>query len=303
MSGVGINSHSQIGQDIWVAEKIFKGEKGCYFADIGAFDGVEYSNTYALEKELGWNGVCVEASDTYFSDLKNSRSADCVKSLVDAESRKLVFLDGGGMLSRPFDRTGSGLSAYFRYRSECRKHLKAAQSSGKKVSLVKKRTRTLPEIFSQIKAPEFIHYLSLDIEGFERRILEKFPYDRYTFGCISAELKIFNLKERDEFIGMMEKNSYLLDAMFFTDMFFVHSSLKDRMAGQQWFDNELTRRIDPRFLKKPELQHIPWIIRDVYGEGTDQYAVFRKLDPELSDEPLDKAEFRTLLEQMRLSRT
>lgn len=52
--------YSQAGQDVWVLQKIAKG----FFVDVGAHDGVESSNTYALEL-AGWRGVCVEPSDAY----------------------------------------------------------------------------------------------------------------------------------------------------------------------------------------------------------------------------------------------
>jgi hypothetical protein len=51
--------YSQAGQDVWVLQKI--GNKG-FFVDIGAHDGVESSNTYALEK-AGWSGICVEPNE------------------------------------------------------------------------------------------------------------------------------------------------------------------------------------------------------------------------------------------------
>ena len=37
-----------------------RGEQRGFFLDFGAFDGTECSNTALLERELGWDGICVE---------------------------------------------------------------------------------------------------------------------------------------------------------------------------------------------------------------------------------------------------
>jgi hypothetical protein len=52
-------SYSQIGQDLEVLRK-YKNKYNGYFVDIGASDGIIYSNTYLLEKRYGWKGICVE---------------------------------------------------------------------------------------------------------------------------------------------------------------------------------------------------------------------------------------------------
>ena len=33
---------------------------GLYFVEMGAFDGIHISNTLALERDVGWRGLCVE---------------------------------------------------------------------------------------------------------------------------------------------------------------------------------------------------------------------------------------------------
>lgn len=60
--------YSQAGQDVWVLQQIPKG----FFVDVGAHDGVESSNTYALEK-LGWQGLCIEPNPESYQRLINNR--------------------------------------------------------------------------------------------------------------------------------------------------------------------------------------------------------------------------------------
>lgn len=60
--------YSQVGQDRWVINYFGENYKG-FFIDIGAYDGISISNTYALEK-LGWKGICVDANISCEKNLK-----------------------------------------------------------------------------------------------------------------------------------------------------------------------------------------------------------------------------------------
>ena len=55
----------------------FTRKKNGYFIEIGAYDGIAISNTYALERQLGWKGICVEPLPTRFADLVTNRTANC----------------------------------------------------------------------------------------------------------------------------------------------------------------------------------------------------------------------------------
>jgi FkbM family methyltransferase len=52
--------HSQCGEDKWLIETRKIGVGGT-FVEVGAFDGIKSSNTFALENGHGWHGVLVEA--------------------------------------------------------------------------------------------------------------------------------------------------------------------------------------------------------------------------------------------------
>jgi hypothetical protein len=49
--------YSQVKQDKFLNEKVFKNIKNGIFLDLGAFDGKTLSNTYFFEKEIGLVGV------------------------------------------------------------------------------------------------------------------------------------------------------------------------------------------------------------------------------------------------------
>lgn len=51
---------SQCGEDRWLVETRKIWREGT-FIEVGAFDGVRSSNTFYLERVLGWRGLCIEA--------------------------------------------------------------------------------------------------------------------------------------------------------------------------------------------------------------------------------------------------
>lgn len=91
--------YSQAGQDAWLVQEAFNGQRGGYFVDVGAYDGVTLSNTYLLEKRYGWRGVCVEANPIVFRSLQRYRQATCVHACLDSHEREVEFLLDGTLSS------------------------------------------------------------------------------------------------------------------------------------------------------------------------------------------------------------
>jgi FkbM family methyltransferase len=72
---------SQYGEARFIAEH-FAGRIG-RFLDVGAFDGVTFSNTRPLA-ELGWQGVCIEPSPPAFCHLMRNYEGNENVKLVNA---------------------------------------------------------------------------------------------------------------------------------------------------------------------------------------------------------------------------
>jgi hypothetical protein len=86
---------SQLGQDLWVLERL-GGKRNGYFVEIGACDGVYLSNTLLLESQYGWRGICVEPNRDYYYRLKENRTCRCVDKAVHRESGKVAaFVPAG----------------------------------------------------------------------------------------------------------------------------------------------------------------------------------------------------------------
>ncbi len=70
LEGKGMNAYSQFGED-GLIQAVFEliGEESRWCFEIGAADGVFYSNTLRL-RELGWSAVLIEAGDSQFESLQ-----------------------------------------------------------------------------------------------------------------------------------------------------------------------------------------------------------------------------------------
>ena len=85
-------SYSQIGQDKWVVET-FRGMKRGFFLDVGAGDGIDLSNTYALEQSFSWKGVCIEPHSKTYPRLVVNRVCKTNDSFVLRDDEQVDFIE------------------------------------------------------------------------------------------------------------------------------------------------------------------------------------------------------------------
>lgn len=174
-------SFAQLGQDLDVVNA-FGGLREGYFVDVGASDGITYSNTYLLENAYGWKGICVEPVPEEYQKLVQCRPGSiCVGSpMLDVSGKEVLFRvseqysDADNNIIR-----GTLLSGIEDY-------LKAHPSAqeGKPLTM---HTQTLTEVLDRYEAPAVMDYLSLDTEGSELLILQGLDWKRYTFRLIHVE--------------------------------------------------------------------------------------------------------------------
>lgn len=141
--------YSQAGQDEWVLSKIKRG----YFVDIGAYDGIQTSNTYALEK-AGWKGICIEGNLEIFKLLQKNRSSINVHAAVT---------DHKGTIEFGIDKIGKGIEV------PC---------------------DTLNNILKDNNCPDVIDYLSIDIEGHELTVFNSFDFS-YRIRLMTVEHNLY----------------------------------------------------------------------------------------------------------------
>ena len=161
---------SQCGQDEYVAEQLFPGLRNGVFVDIGAHDGVSFSNTKYLEERLGWTGIAIEPLPAIFERLVRNRNCVCVNGCISSDSGVAKFRS-----IRGYSEMLSGLVA--RYDP---KHLvrieSEVQSHGGQVEEIEVNCYRLNDLLVQNNVSR-VHYLNIDVEGAEYDILQSIDFD------------------------------------------------------------------------------------------------------------------------------
>lgn len=91
----GARHHSQEKEELALYEMFFAGQRGGTFVEMGALDGVTFSNTLLYESVLNWTGVLIEANPASCAKLfVNRPRARCLCSAVSANSSSITFETG-----------------------------------------------------------------------------------------------------------------------------------------------------------------------------------------------------------------
>jgi FkbM family methyltransferase len=194
--------YSQLGQDEWVYSYI--GRSG-YAVEVGAFDGVENSNTLGLE-QLGWKCLLIEpVAESAAKCRVNRPQAKVYEECAAAEVGMVEFMAcNNGQLS--------GISEHLhKYRDVVENN-----SSRRMIP-----SRPLADILDEAGAPKTIQYLSLDTEGSEYEILRVFPFDRYEFEVITVEHNHVE-PQRTQIRDLLVSNMYRLAKSVKCDDYYVH---------------------------------------------------------------------------------
>lgn len=193
----GVTYPSEIGQDKWVAVKMFPGVTDGFFLDVGSGHGTIGSNTKILE-ERGWTGICVDP----FPVQMQGRTCQVFKDVVSSVAGQTVTFYTHAGLGGIGDTLGKW------------------KAEAMKAPAVELTTTTLGDILARANAPAFIHFLSLDIEGAELEALRGLPFDRYRFGAMAIE---HNEEEprRTEMLKFLESRGYRRSHSFRQDDFYV----------------------------------------------------------------------------------
>lgn len=153
-----MNFYSQQSEDVILWKKYLNYKNG-FFIELGAMDGVKYSNTKFFEDSLGWTGILIEPEKNQFQRLKQNRPncilSDYAVSEIDGE---VVFNtrnggdSGGGIVDTHIDET---------IREE---------------DNVKLLSKPFNKLLWEIGKPERVDLFIIDVEGGELGILKTFDW-------------------------------------------------------------------------------------------------------------------------------
>lgn len=167
-------SVSQLGQDLWVLEQTGHKREG-FFVEFGATDGVLLSNSWLLEKEFGWQGICAEPNPEFFKQLQENRDCQTVPDCVlDKTGETVEFILAGEY---------GGVAEH----AKGDDYAQTRTSFADEGSVISVETITLDDMLKKYNAPRYIDYMSIDTEGSEYEILRDFPFEDWDIQLFSIE--------------------------------------------------------------------------------------------------------------------
>ncbi len=212
-----VKYYSQNGEDCLLREFFDPTKKG-YFVDIGAFDGIHLSNSYAFE-QLGWKGICVEAHPEYFSLLKKNRPQSlclhyaCVRQ---RNTHRIEFqVEKMGLLS--------SVLATHEFREDVRARYEDRGLTFQGFRPVEVPAAALDELLEKYYDRKFpIDFVSLDVEGLEPEVLQGFDADGYSPRVMVVEANTD--AARHEIIEILTSfQKYLFAGRLAENLFFVNN--------------------------------------------------------------------------------
>ena len=191
------NYFSQKGQDKYLHEKFFLHKKNGFFVEVGAHDGISFSNTYFFEKNLNWSGLCIEPNPTVYQTLIKNRNCACEQVAIANSYTTLPFLQCNGYMLEMY----SGLMDKYDPRHIERIDNEIALFGGSK-EIISVNCMPLKYLFKKYQFSH-IDLLSMDIEGGEESAIKTIDFSSTTINIIVVENN-FNGQSLDKIrIGLL----------------------------------------------------------------------------------------------------
>jgi FkbM family methyltransferase len=170
--------YSQQNEDKLLYEKYLNYKNG-FFIEVGAMNGISYSNTKFFEDELNWTGILIEPTNQFDQLIQNRPKCHNYNFAISKTDGEISFI-GVGALSGAIDSMASSYIDIWKINSK---------------NSYKVKSIPLHKITNELFI-EKIDLLSIDVEGGELEVLNTIDWEIPIF-IILIELDGHN-KEKDE---------------------------------------------------------------------------------------------------------
>lgn len=235
---------------------------GGTFLEIGALNGIVFSNSWFFEKKLGWKGILVEGHPLNQKELREGLELKRIRDNVAAFTVAICPLVDGGPGELLFTKIAGGVGTSLNTTS---KGFLDFWHKGDTTGSFKTACVPMQMIIESTNLLD-IDLFSLDVEGAELYVLQTINFKVTNFRVIVVE-NDGHSKEKDEAVRALLRENGFVDAKA------THGNIRDRCANPRgWGCPQNEVYINPNYDRARKLRQR---IRphEVYHYGTGSKCV------------------------------
>jgi FkbM family methyltransferase len=223
--------YGQQGEDSVLWSIFKKTRKNGFFIDVGALDGMRFSNTYSFE-QAGWKGLCIEAHPDYIQYLKKNRpNSKIVHAAVSDTNKDSV------------DFFSTKIGAFSTLDGTMCNYFGSIWKAAKKYDKIKVPMRTLNSILEEMQV-KTIDVISIDIEGTELAAIRGLDLEKYKPRVLVVEA--LDEERRVNLVNYMKEFGYLCPRRKANNYFFCRTVRDaERLRTSTLVDGKVLRTDHP----------------------------------------------------------
>ena len=193
-------SKSQCNEELILFESHFKHKMNGTFIELGALDGLLYSNTKLLEDKYKWKGVLIEANPYEFCKIKSNRpNCEAFNSVVSDRHEPVCFR----IVKVHSTAAVSGIDDTL---PESHEKMFFHSNVPQEKQMIQPKSLTSIIKQSRFKTNTEIDFLSLDVEGHELEVLRSYDFS-IPITYILVE-NLFNTTKDQEVQALLQSKGY-----------------------------------------------------------------------------------------------
>jgi len=196
---------SEAGEEI-ILYNLFGKKNTGFFLEVGAYNGIELSNTYFLEA-LGWNGILIEPDPALYQQCVRARPFSKVINVAASDRLGTIqFTNTKGM-------------EWLSFSGENKSREDRISAAGGSMERIEVPCITLDEILRDID--QQIDFISIDVEGHELEVLRGLDIDRFAPRVIIIEQEADAYKS--PVTSLLNKHGYFLKLHLGSNSFYTRN--------------------------------------------------------------------------------
>lgn len=200
--------YSQQGEDRYLFDKYLNYKDG-FFIELGAMDGITYTNTLFFEQHLSWKGVLIEPTNQYQGLLRNRPNCYNFNFAISEIEGEVEFIGGGalgGMVHTMHDKHRKGWNLDQSHQIE------------------KVKSMPINRVLQNVTI-ERVDLFSIDVEGGELEVLKTFDWSIPVY-IVLIEMAKHDLEKDETCREILRQNGFELDGEIGCDEVWINKNNK-----------------------------------------------------------------------------